>query len=102
MLTETLFQILLIVGIVGGILFIVVFCRFYDVLADIKSVTKVVSKRVNEIDEQIGELQTMIKNCIDVIKGFAASFDFIKAIKNKLNGFVSQKSEDKEGAEDEE
>jgi hypothetical protein len=101
MLTEILFQILLVVGIVAGVLFIVVFCRFYDVLADIKSVTKVVSKRVNEIDEQIGELQAMIKNCIDVIKGFAASFDFIKTIKNKLSGFVAQKSDDKEGGEDE-
>lgn len=102
MLTETLFQVLLIVGIVGGVLFIVVFCRLYDVLADVKSITKVVSKRVNEIDEQIGELQMMIKNCIDVVKGFAASFDFIKTIKNKLSGFVAQRSEGKEGVEDEE
>ena len=102
MLTETLFQILLIVGIVAGVLFIVVFCRFYDVLADIKSITKVVSRRVNEIDAQIAEIQVMIKNCVDVVKGFAASFDFIKTIKNKLSGFVAQRTGDKEGGTDEE
>ncbi|MEI7791918.1 MAG: hypothetical protein WCI57_00300 [Candidatus Berkelbacteria bacterium] len=101
MLTETLFQILLIVGIVAGVLFIIVFCRFYDVLADIKSVTKVVSKRVNEIDAQIAEIQIMVRNCIDVVKGFAASFDFIKTIKNKLSGFATRRSEGKEGVEDE-
>ena len=102
MLTETLFQILLVVGIVAGVLFIVVFCRFYDVLADIKSITKVVSRRVNEIDVQIGELQVLIAKCIETIKVFMHSFDFIKNIKNKISKIASQVSGSKGGDKDEE
>lgn len=102
MLTETLFQILLVVGIVSGILFIVVFCRFYDVLADVKSITKVVSKRVNEIDAQVAELQITITKCIDMVKSFMHSFDFFKNIKNKISNIASQMSGSKGGDNDEE
>jgi len=102
MLTETLFQVLLVILIFAGVLFIVVFCRLYNVLADIKSITAVVSKRVQEVDEKVGELQTMVENCVETVKGFMLSFDFLKNIKNKISNLASQISESREGDKDEE
>lgn len=85
-------QILFVVLIVAGIVMIGVLWRSFEVLSDIKTSTRIIAKRVKEIDESIYRTQEAVRSMIESVKGFIFSLDFLKAIKEKFN---------KKGAEDE-
>ena len=85
MLTEVLIQTLLIVAIIAGVLFITVFWRLYEILGDMQSIGKTISRRVTEIDASLAKAQSSIEDFFDALKNFLSSFEFIKMIKNKIS-----------------
>ncbi len=93
MVTEVIYQILLVALIVAVIFLIFVLWKLYTVLIDLKTVSTLASKRSIEIDKYLGKILQSMENIGDTVKGFIYSLDFIKAIKEK---FINKKEQNEQ------
>lgn len=98
MLDETLYQIAITVFIIAGLFLILVLWRCYDVLTDVKDSTKIVKRRIKEIDQLVKEAQNSIEKLGQILSSFAGSFEKITEIRNKV-GSLWEKN--KKGNKDE-
>jgi Na+-transporting methylmalonyl-CoA/oxaloacetate decarboxylase gamma subunit len=103
MTVQILTEVLLVLSILAVVLFCVVLCRVYDVLGDAKITSKILAKRSSEADELIRTFNLSISTFGKAISGFVSTFNFGKAIKEKIEEKVKENKEkekdDKEGRE---
>jgi hypothetical protein len=91
MTTEAWVQILIAVSIIAIIFLVVVFYRLTEVLADVKTVTEIASKRAKEIDARIDLAEKKMDSVSEMLKGFMASLDIIKIVREKFKEKESKK-----------
>lgn len=93
MVTEILYQVLLVVGIAVGILLIFNLWRLYKIMEDVQEIAKVTKNQVNELNIHLTNIEKFLTGLTETIKTFALSLDFIKTIKDRF-------TKDKKGEED--
>jgi len=79
-----LIQILLVLAVIAGILFIAILWRVFQVMTDIKTITSTIAARVKDIDQSIERTKEMLTEFIDGVKNFVYSFGFMQAIKGAI------------------
>lgn len=103
MTVQILTEILLIVAIFAIVVLVVVLWRLYDVLGDAQVTSKILAKRSKEADELIRTFNLSVSTFGKAISGFVSTFNFGKAIKEKIEEKVKDNKEkekdDKEGRE---
>ena len=83
-MTETLYQIFLLILSGVGVFVIIVLVQLIMILVDVKKTTTVVSKRTEQLDGYIEKVVYSLKDTRDLIRGFMLSFDFIKNLRDKF------------------
>jgi len=96
MLTEILFQIVLVTTIVALIMLIFVFGLLITVLNNLRDSTKIARKRIREADQLITRMEEAVNSFVDMAKGFTASVTGFNTIKNKIGTFFSESKEEHE------
>jgi len=87
MSTELLIQILVSVSIIAIVCLIVLFWRIFSILSDINEITKIAKKRADQVDAGISKFEANISSGLDALKGFVYSLEFIKSIREKIEGY---------------
>jgi len=95
--SEVLVSILLLVSIVAVILLAAVFWRLYDILGDVKTVSRLSAKRAEQIDKMLSNLEQTVYGYLDAAKGFMSSVGFVKVIKSFFDKY---KKGDQNGEEE--
>jgi CHASE3 domain sensor protein len=93
MLTTILYQILLIIGIIVGVMAIINLWHASSILKKIEEMTDVIDTRLREINTQISEVQSFLSRITSAARTFMLSFDAAKSIKNKLEDILEDKKE---------
>jgi len=92
--TELLKQILILVSILAVAILIAVFWRLYDILGDVKTVSRLSAKRAEQVDGMITKFEQSVTDYLDSFKVFLSSLGFIKNIRNY---FDNNKKGDQDG-----
>ncbi len=98
---EILYQILLIVSIVVGILLIANLVRLYITLAHLNEVTGISRRRVKELDASFDHAKSILDSFVETVKAFVASLDAIKYAQRKFSSFLDKDDKVKENKKDE-
>lgn len=101
MAAEILYQILLLVGIIAGLLLIINLWRLYQILGQTKEITTIVNSRLKSLNERLAEAENFLSGLTQMLKTFVTSFEAMRKIKDKISEYQNQDKK-KKGEKDEE
>lgn len=83
-MTEILYQILLAVAIIAGLMLIVNLWRLQTILRRAQKVAAMAETQIVALNNQLESLEKFLAGQIAALQAFLQSFDFLRKIKDKL------------------
>jgi len=95
MLTEVLYQLLLVTGIVVGIFLVLNLWHLLAVLKNFRGVSELVDSRARSLDKELEQLQHFVANIPAATKTFLLSFEVIKILRDHFEKAWEENIEEK-------
>ena len=92
-MTEILYQIALIVVIIAGLILIALLVRAYQILGSVDDSSKIVNRRLHDLDAVVSSLQSYASNTVETLKYFTTTMDAVKRFFDKNKKEKKEKDE---------